>query len=402
MTEPERRKSSWKPILLGLLVVCVGIVFDWGQLAPLARKVQAYVSAKRDNVAAAPHEAPAVPVSAAAATEGEFPVVLTGLGNVQPYNTVLVRTRVDGQITKIDFQEGQIVHEGDLLAEIDPRPFQAAVDQAAAKKQQDQANLDNAKRDLSRYQSLAKSDFATRQQLDTQTSTVAQLTAQIAADTAQMENAQTQLSYTKVRAPLTGRTGFRLADQGNIVNASSQTGIVSIAQIEPIAVMFTAPEDWVPKITAGVKDGPLDVKALSSDGTQLLADGKLELLNNEIDTASGTIRLKAAFANKDHKLWPGLSVATRLQVAVEKNVVLIPFVAVQRGPKGLYVFVVGADNKVELRPVSVRLSNDDLAVIDKGLKTGEQVVTAGQYRLQDKTLVKVTPPATQQTSQRDS
>ena len=229
MAEPKRRKSAWKSILLGLGVICAGVLFDWRQVEPLAKKVEAYFATKTDKTASEPREAPAVPVTATAAVQGSFPVVLTGLGNVQPYNTVLVRTRVDGQIMKLDFKEGQLVHEGDLLAEIDPRPFQAALDQAAAKKQQDQANLENAKRDLGRYQSLARSDFATRQQLDTQTSTVAQLTAQIAADESQVTNAQTQLSYTKVRAPITGRTGFRLVDQGNIVNASSQTGIVSIA-----------------------------------------------------------------------------------------------------------------------------------------------------------------------------
>ena len=392
MTEPGRRRSSWRLILLGLVVICAGVLVDWRQVEPLARKIQAYVSPKPAQVASQPREAQAVPVTATPAVVGTFPVVLTGLGNVQPYNTVLVRTRVDGQIEKIHFQEGQLVHEGDLLAEIDPRPFQAALDQATAKKQQDLANLENAKRDLNRYQSLARNDFATRQQLDTQTSTVAQLTAQIAADDAAVENAQTQLSYTKVRAPLTGRTGFRLVDQGNIVNASSQTGIVSIAQIEPIAVVFTAPEDTLPQITAGLKAGPLDVKALSTDGAQVLADGKLELFNNEIDTASGTIRLKAAFDNKDHKLWPGLSVSTRLEVAVEKDVVLVPFVAVQRGPSSLYVFVVGPDNKVEQRPVSIRLSNDQVAVIDKGVKADEQVVTAGQYRLQAGTLVKINAP----------
>lgn len=402
MAEPEQRKASWGLILLGLVVVCAGVLFDWRQVGPLAEKVQAYLFAKPDRVASQQQETHAVPVTATPATLGEFPVVLTGLGNVQPYNTVLVRTRVDGQITKIDFQEGQLVHEGDLLAEIDPRPFQAALDQAAAKKQQDQANLENAKRDLNRYQSLARSDFATRQQLDTQTSMVAQLTAQIAADDAQLENAQTQISYTKVRAPLTGRTGFRLVDQGNIVNASSQTGIVSIAQIEPIAVVFTAPEDTLPQITEGLRSHPLDVKAFSSDGAQLLADGKLELFNNEIDTASGTIRLKAAFDNKEHKLWPGLSVSTKLEVAVQQNVVLVPSTAVQRGQSGLFAFVVGPDNKVEQRTIKVDHLNDQLAVVTEGIKAGEQVVIAGQYRLQANTLVKIIPPDAQQTSQRES
>jgi multidrug efflux system membrane fusion protein len=315
---------------------------------------------------------------------------------------VLVRPRVDGQIMKIHFTEGQIVQSGDLLVEIDPRPFKAALDQANAKKQQDLANIENAKRDLVRYQSLAKSDFATRQQLDTQTATVAQLTAQIAADDAAIETAQTQLDYTTIRAPLTGRTGFRLVDEGNIVNASSATGIVSIAQIEPIAVVFTAPENTLPQITAGLKANPLDVKAFSSDGGTLLADGRLEVFNNEIDTASGTIRLKAAFRNEDHKLWPGLSVSTKLEVAVRDGAVIVPAAAVQRSQAGLYAFVIGQDNKVEQRPIKVTLSDDDHAVVDSGIKAGEQVVVAGQYRLQAGTLVKAAGSQDSATAKRES
>ena len=399
MSQPSRRKPL-RLALLAVLVVAAALFVDWRQVEPVLRAVQARFAPKPQPAAAAA-QAPAVPVSAADAARGDFPVVLTGLGNVQAFNTVLVRTRVDGQILKLHFTEGQIVHEGDLLAEIDPRPFQAALDQAVAKRQQTQANIDNAKRDLTRYQSLARSDFATRQQLDTQTSTVAQLTAQIASDEAAIENARTQLDYTSVRAPLTGRTGFRLVDQGNIVNASSQTGIVSIAQLQPIAVIFTAPEDSLPGIHAGLEAGPLDVKALTSDGAQVLAQGTLATFNNEIDTASGTIRLKAAFENQDGKLWPGLSVSTKLTVSTRKNAVLIPATAVQRSQAGLYAFVVRPDNKVEQRPIKVGLSDDDRAVVDDGLSAGEKVVTAGQYRLQQGTLVKVGAPPAQQTSQRD-
>ena len=389
-------------MLLAVVVIGAGILIDWRQVEPLVKIVQAYLSPKPDPAASQPHEAPAVPVSVAKAVSGDFPVVLSSLGTVQAYNTVLVRTRVDGQIMKLHFDEGQIVQAGDLLAEIDPRPFKAALDQTTAKREQDQANLDNTKRDLTRYQSLAKSDYATRQQLDTQTATVAQLTAQVAADDAAVENANTQLDYTTIRAPITGRTGFRLVDQGNIVNASSQTGIVSIAQIEPIAVIFTEPELTLGQITSGIKAGTLDVEALSSDGSQALAAGKLETFNNEIDTASGTVRLKAAFDNKEHKLWPGLSVSTNLTVAVERNVVIIPFEAVQRSDAGLYTFVVGPDNKVEQRPIKVKISNDKLAVIEQGLRPDETIVTGGQYRLQSNVLVRIVPDAAPQTSQRDS
>ena len=402
MAEPSRQRRPRKLIFLALAVVCAGILVDWRQVEPLVRSVQARLWPHADKTAGQPRETPAVPVSATKVVTGDFPVILSSLGTVQAYNTVLVRTRVDGQIMKLHFDEGEIVHAGDMLAEIDQRPFKAALDQTLAKREQDQANLDNTKRDLSRYQSLAKSDFATRQQLDTQTAMVAQLTAQIAADDAAIENARTQLDYTSVRAPITGRTGFRLVDQGNIVNASGQTGIVSIAQIEPIAVIFTEPEQTLPQITDGIKAGSLEVAALSSDGSTLLARGKLETFNNEIDTASGTVRLKAAFDNKDHRLWPGLSVTTQLTVSVERSVVLIPFQAVQRNEAGLYAFVVGPDNKIEQRTIKVRSSNDTLAVVSEGLRADEQVVTAGQYRLQAGTLVRIVPDSGQQTSQRDS
>ena len=401
MTEPSRRKSSWRLMLFGLVVVCVGVVVDWRQVGALKTQVETYIASFHKTAATEPREAAAVPVSAAKAVQGDFPVVLTGLGNVVAYNTVLVRTRVDGQIMKLHFDEGQVVHAGDLLVEIDPRPFKAALDQATAKRQQDQANLDNARRDLTRYQSLAKSDFATRQQLDTQTSQVAQLTAQIAADDAAIENAKTQLDYTSIRAPITGRTGFRLVDTGNIVNASTQTGIVSIAEIEPISVVFTAPEDDLPAITTGQKQAPLKVTALTTDGSETLATGKLEAFNNEISVASGTLQLKATFDNKDHKLWPGLSVSTKLTVATRKDVVLVPFTAVQHGPAGLYAFVIGPDNKVEQRPITVSLSDDQTAVVATGLKAGDQVVTAGQYRLQGGTLVKITADGAK-TAQRES
>lgn len=401
MAVGSKRGHRLKLVLLGLVVIGAGVLVDWHQVEPYARRVQTIFAAK----APAPAQSPkvnAVPVSAAQARTGDFPVVLSGLGTVQPYNTVLVRTRVDGQIMTLHFAEGQIVQAGDLLAEIDPRPYQASLDQATAKRQQDQATIDNAKRDLGRYQSLAKSDYATRQQLDTQTAMVAQLTAQIASDDASVENAQTQLGYATVRTPITGRAGFRLVDQGNIVNASSQTGIVSIAQIEPISVIFTAPENAVPDIQSGQKATPLDVRAFNSDGTRALADGKLETLNNEIDTASGTVRLKAAFPNKEHMLWPGLSVSTRLTVSVRKDVVLVPFKAVQRSQSGLYVFVIGPDNKVEQRPIKISLSNDSTAVIEDGVKAGDTVVTGGQYRLQAGTLVKTVPDDAKQTSQRDT
>ncbi|MGI3899703.1 MAG: efflux RND transporter periplasmic adaptor subunit [Janthinobacterium lividum] len=402
MSERSRRLMP-RILLVAALCVAGGIAYDWHQVQPVLESAIDRVRSKPQETAkAAPKEAPAVPVSAAEARTGDFPEILTSLGTVQPYNTVLVRSRVDGQVMSINFTEGQIVQQGDLLVQIDPRPYQAALDQAKAKRQQDSANLENTKRDLARSQSLIGNNYVTRQTLDTQTSTVAQLTAQIAADDAAIENATTQLSYATIKAPITGRVGFRLVDQGNIVNASSATGIVSIAQIEPISVVFTEPENTLTKITEGRKAGPLDVQALSSDGSVPLAAGSLETFNNEIDTSSGTIRLKGTFANHDHKLWPGLSVSTRLKVKTLQSAVLIPFSAVQHGPDALYAFVIGDDSKVEIRPIKVSLSDDRTAVVTDGLKSGEKVVTAGQYRLQAHTLVKVVPDAGAQTAQRDS
>lgn len=402
MSERPRRLMP-RLLLVAALCVAAGVVYDWHQVQPVVQSAIDRVRSKPHEAAeAAPKEALAVPVSAAEAKTGEFPEILASLGTVQPYNTVLVRSRVDGQVMSINFSEGQIVQQGDLLVQIDPRPYQAALDQAKAKKQQDSANLDNTKRDLARSQSLIGNNYVTRQTLDTQTSSVAQLSAQTAADDAAIENATTQLGYATIRAPITGRVGFRLVDQGNIVNASSATGIVSIAQIEPISVVFTEPENTLTKITEGRKTGPLDVQALSSDGSVQLASGTLETFNNEIDTSSGTIRLKGTFANHDHRLWPGLSVSTQLKVKTLQSAVLIPFSAVQHGPDALYAFVIGDDGKVDIRPIKVSLSDDRTAVVTEGIKSGEKVVTAGQYRLQAHTLVRVVPDAGAQTAQRDS
>ena len=324
-------------------------------------------------------QAPAIPVTIAPVVKTDFPVYLSGLGTVQGFNTVLVRTRVDGQIDKIAFTEGQQVKQGDVLVQIDPRPYQATLDQAKAKKAQDQASLANANLDLQRFTNLG--EFATRQQTDTQRSTVAQLTAQIAADDAAITNAQTQVDYTTVKAPIPGVAGLRQVDVGNIVNAATQTGIVTIAQIEPIAVIFTAPEDQLPYINEAQSAAPLKMIALTTDGKKPLSEGVLSVINNQVDTTSGTIRLKAVFDNKNHALWPGQSVSTRLLVTTLKDATVIPDDAVQHGVDGLYAFAVSADNKAELRKISVSTSIDGRSVVDKGLSPGERVIVAGQYKV---------------------
>jgi multidrug efflux system membrane fusion protein len=320
-----------------------------------------------------------VRVSIATVEKTDFPVYLTGLGTVQAFNTVLVRSRVDGQIDKIAFTEGQVVKQGDLLAKIDPRPYQATLDQAKAKKEQDEANLANTNLDLQRFIKLG--EFATRQQLDTQRSSVSQLTAQIAADAAAIANAETQLDYTDIKTPISGVVGLRQVDVGNIVNASAQSGIVTITQIEPIAVIFTAPEDQLPNIKDAQGATPLKTIAITTDGKRPLAEGTLAVVNNQVDSTSGTIRLKAVFDNKDHALWPGQSVSTRLLVRTLKNATVIPDDAVQHGTDGLYVYTVDQNNKAELRKVKVSQSIDGRSVIDQGLSPGERVITAGQFKV---------------------
>jgi multidrug efflux system membrane fusion protein len=337
---------------------------------------------------------PAVPVTIAPVVKADFPVYLTGLGTVQGFNTVLVRTRVDGQIDKIAFKEGQLVKQGDLLAQIDPRPFQASLDQAKAKKEQDEANLANVNLDLQRFTKLG--EFATRQQLDTQRSMVQQLTAQIAADEAAIFNAQTQVDYTTVKSPIPGVVGLRQVDVGNIVNAATQTGIVTIAQIEPIAVIFTAPEEQLPYINEAQSKQALKVIALTTDGKKILSEGELSVVNNQVDTTSGTIRLKAEFENKDHALWPGQSVSTRLLLTTLKDATVAPDDAIQRGTEGLYAFTVNSDNKAELRKVKVSRSIDGRSVVDQGLSPGDRVIVAGQYKVQSGSTVATTVASSQQ------
>ena len=334
--------------------------------------------------------------------KGDFPVYLNGLGTVQPFDTVQVRSRVDGEVLKVDFKQGQMLEEGDLLAEIDPRPYQAVYDQAVSKKTQDEANLRNAQLNLERYTELAKHDYATKQQLDTQQATVEQLTAQIKGDQGVIDNAKTQLDYTSIRAPMSGRAGFRLVDPGNIVHGADTSAIVSIVRMQPISVVFTAPEEAVPEITKEMADGRgrLPLEALSSDGKKTLSSGALALLNNQVDQASGTIQMKGSFANQDNALWPGLSVSTRLLIRTVKDGTIVPEPAIQHGPDGLFVYVVGQDNKAKKQAVKVAEQTLAEALVTDGVSPGQKVVVAGQSRVQDGVLLKPTdkqaaPPPTQ-------
>ncbi|MFI5010857.1 MAG: efflux RND transporter periplasmic adaptor subunit [Hyphomicrobiales bacterium] len=373
---PHRRWAIW----VALVAILVGSFVGWRLFAgnkAADAAVDPRLSAGRQASGPAP-----VPVTFARAVTADFPVYLNGLGTVQPYDTVTVRSRVDGEIVKIAFRQGQMVKKGDLLVQIDPRPYQAALDQALAKKAQDEASLKDAQLNLKRYMDLAKQDFASKQQLDTQQATVDQLSAQIKGDQAAIDNAQTQLGYTSIKAPLSGKTGFRLVDPGNIVHASDQNGIVTIVKLQPISVVFTAPEEEVPQINKALEAGTVPVTALSSDGSKVLSQGRLALVDNTVDQASGTIRMKATFENRDNVLWPGLSVSTRLLVDTLKQVVVVPEDAVERGPNGLYAFVIEDTDKVSMRDIKVGAQSNGQAVVLQGLSAGQKVVVAGQYRLQ--------------------
>jgi multidrug efflux system membrane fusion protein len=322
-----------------------------------------------------------VPVTTEKVRRTDVPIFLVGLGTVQAFNSVLIKSRVDGQIVKIRFEEGKDVHTGDVLIEIDRAPFEAVLAQAKANELKDQAQLDNARRDLGRYTSLAKTGAGSTQQLDTTQALVEQLEASIKADQALVDTAQVQLNYSTIRSPIDGRVGTRLVDPGNIVRATDTTGIVTINQIHPIFVSFALPADSLPQLRAGSKDGDIRVTALDRDG-QDLATGVLAVIDNQINPATGTINYKAKFDNADDVLWPGQFVNLRIQLAVRRNVIAVPVTAVQQGPDGPYAFVVGGDRTVQKRPLKVGVLNKTTAIIDGGLQAGEQIVTDGQYRIQ--------------------
>ncbi len=379
---PPKKARAPRALVVGVIIVAAacGAYFGW----------HAWQQHEATKTAAKPP--PAVPVTVADVRKGDFPVYLNGLGTVQPFDTVLVRSRVDGEVVRVGFKQGQMVNEGDMLVEIDPRPYQAAYDQAVSKKTQDEASLKNAQLNLERFQQLAKQDFATRQQLDTQQATVEQLTAQIKGDQAAIDNAQTQLSYTTIRSPLTGRTGFRMVDPGNNVHAADTNGIVSVVRLQPISVVFTAPEESVVEINKALANGDVPVDALSSDGSKTLSKGKLLLLNNTVDQASGTIQMKARYTNEDNALWPGLSVSTRLLLNTVKDATIVPQTAIQHGPDGLFVYVVGDDDKARKQDVKVSEQNLAAALVTEGLSPGQKVIVTGQSRVQENVLVKPSAP----------
>src|ERR1700723_3543118 len=332
--------------------------------------------------AAASKSGVAIAVDTATVAQADVPIYLSGLGTVQAFYTVTVSARVDGEIQKIGFTEGQTVHKGDLLAQIDPRPNQAAYEQAVATKAKDAAMLANAKRDYDRYILLQPQDLASKQTVDTQRATVDQLTAQVQVDQALIDNARTQLDYTRITSPIDGRTGVRLIDPGNIVRAAATAGIVVVTQVQPISVVFTLPEEDLGTVGGALALGPVQVTTLSRDGDAMLDQGTLALIDNQIDQTTGTARLKATFPNTRNTLWPGQFVNARVLVRTERNVLTLPSSAVQLGPNGPFTYVVKDDSTVEVRPLELGPESGGLTVIKKGIALNERVVTSNQYRLQ--------------------
>lgn len=335
-----------------------------------------------------------VPVVAGTVEKRDVPIYLDGLGTVQAFNTVTVKARIDGELEKVAFQEGQDVKQGDLLAQIDARPYQAQLDQAKAKKAQDEAQLANGRLVLLRDQDLIQKKVLDQQSYDTQRFMVDQLVATVQGDQAAIDNAQTQVDYTHVTAPIDGRTGVRQVDAGNIIHATDTNGLVVLTQLHPISVVFTLPEQTFQSIRRYSPAGsdastPMQVLAIDRDNAGQLGAGILAVIDNQIDQTTGTIKLKATFANADLRLWPGEFVNARLLLTTRKDGLTVPASVVQRGPQGVFAFVIKPDQTVETRPIKVAQTQDNVALIDEGLAAGERVVVDGQYKLQPGSKVQI-------------
>jgi multidrug efflux system membrane fusion protein len=331
-----------------------------------------------------------VPVVVAAAQHGDLPVYFNGIGNVTAFNTVTVHSRVDGQLVNVAFREGQFVHEGDLLVQIDPRPYQVQLEQAEGQLAKDQAQRKDAQVNLERYRLLFNEGVIPQQQLDTQAALVGQFDGAIKSDQSQVDNAKLQLTYSRITAPITGRVGLRLVDPGNIVHATDPNGLLVITQLQPIAVLFSLPQDELPQVVAKLRAGvQLSAEAYDRDDTQKIATGKLLTIDNQIDTTTGTYKLKSVFDNRDNALFPNQFVNMHLLVDTKHDLTIIPAPAIQRGPQGTYVYAVGSDNTVKIRPVTIAQTTGNNVGLSSGLNTGDVVVIDGQDKLQDGS--KVTP-----------
>jgi multidrug efflux system membrane fusion protein len=325
-----------------------------------------------------------VPVVVATAQRGDLPLYFNGLGTVTAFNTVTVRSRVDGQLISVAFKEGQFVHEGDVLAQIDPRPFQVQLEQAQGQLAKDVAQRKDAEVNLGRYKLLFKEGVIPQQQLDTQAALVGQFDGAIASDQSQIDNAKLQLTYSRITAPISGRIGLRLVDAGNIVHATDANGLLVITQLQPISVIFSLPEDQLPQVNAKLRSGvQLPVEAYDRDDTTKIATGKLVTIDNQIDLTTGTYKLKSIFANTDNSLFPNQFVNVHLLVDTKHNLIIIPTPAIQRGPQGTYVYAVGNENKVKIHPVTIALTAGNNVGLSTGLNPGDVVVIDGQDKLQD-------------------
>lgn len=381
-----------KKRLFFVLLLCAGSAVWFARTQPQVAAALGSVHAAFQKVTAAPASAPiqskgpeggpSVPVLTGLAETKDVPIYLNGLGTVQGFNSVTIRSRIDGQLEKVAFAEGQEVKAGQILAQIDPRPFQAALDQATARRKQNEALLANAKRDLTRDLALLAEKAGTAQKADTQQSLVEQLEATLKSDDATIEAASVQLGYATIRSPINGRAGIRLVDEGNIVRAQDANGLVVITQMQPVSVVFTLPEQQLQTIRTESEKNSLQVLAVGRDNSTRLAEGSLSVIDNQIDPGTGTIRLKATFANTDLTLWPGQFVNVRLRVAVRTGAIVVPAQVVQQGPSGTFAFVISPEGIAELRPLQVGRIEDGLALVDSGLQPGDRVVVDGQYRLQ--------------------
>jgi membrane fusion protein, multidrug efflux system len=383
-TASRRRRA---PLLVGLLMIAVVSAgyLGWRYLTR--------------SPSAAPEPPPPVPVIATTVQKQNFPIVLTGIGNVTALNSATVRSMVTEPIVSIDFKDGQFVKKDQLLAQLDPSTYQAQLDQAEANLARDQAHLENGQINLSRYVPLQKQGFAPEQQVATQQAMIAQEQATIKADQAAIEFAKTQLSYTKLVAPFDGVAGIRLLDVGNIIHSSTTRGspsepnaLVVVNQVQPISVMFTLPASDTPEVQDALAKGSVEVIVLSADDKTELDTGTLAAIDNQANTTSGTINLKAIFPNPSSKLWPGMFVNVRVATQVQDDALTVPLDAVQQGPQGQYVFIVGPDHKAAMQPVSVRETLKGEALIDRGLSAGQTVVVRGQYRLTPGTVVSLADP----------
>jgi multidrug efflux system membrane fusion protein len=373
------KKKVLVPVVLLTAAIAAGGLLYFMHFRPL------------EKVAAAPAPPPAAPIVAGPVTQHDVPIYLSGVGTVIAYNTDVVRAQIQGQIMSINFTEGQTVHAGDLLAQIDPRPYQALIDQYTGNLERDQAQLINAQANLTRYTQLGDKGWATPQLVETQKAQVGELQAAIKADEALIDAAKVQLSYTRLTSPIDGVVGIRQIDVGNIISPSNTNGLVVVTQLNPISLIFTLPETNLPQIQQQQQKTktPLAVLAYSQDNTIQLDQGVLGLVNNEILQTTGSIQLKANFANASHRLWPGELVNARLLVDTRHNGLTVPAAVVQQGPKGPYAYVVNPDSTVAIRPIKVAQITDGQALIDSGLKANEQVVVDGQYKLQPGTHVTV-------------